>query len=172
MTRWALALAAMIVLPSAVWAQMDVHVMYASVVDNKGAPVPNVTAKDLIVREDGQAREILNITKDDDPLQIALLVDNSVSMRDNLSELRRSLSAFISSLRPGVQVAMLTLAERPTIVTNYTADHATLLKGVDKVVAYEAGNYVLGVGLTRDKIADPRTRADYWNPFAGVPASA
>jgi hypothetical protein len=40
-------------------------------------------------------------------------------------------------------VALLTLAERPTIVVNYTADQAALLKGVDKIVAYEAGNYVL-----------------------------
>jgi hypothetical protein len=66
-----------------------------------------------------------------------------VSMRDSLSDLRRSVSAFISSLRPGVQVALLTLAERPTIVVNYTADHAALLKGVDKIVPYEAGNYLL-----------------------------
>src|SRR5437762_7050472 len=143
MTRTAVALAAVLFLPAAAWAQTDERVMYASVVDNKGAPVTNVTAKDLIIREDGQAREILNIAKDEDPLQIALLVDNSVSMRDKLSDLRKAVSTFISSLRPGVQVALLTLAERPTIVVNYTADRTALLKGADKIVAYEAGNYVL-----------------------------
>ena len=136
-------LIALLLLPSLASAQVDQRVMYASVVDNKGAPVANVTAKDLVVREDGQAREILNIAKDDDPLQIALLVDNSVSMRDNLADLRRSISAFISGLRPGVQVALLTLAERPTIVVNYTAERAALLKGVDRIVSYEAGNYLL-----------------------------
>jgi VWFA-related protein len=139
----ALALAALILLPLAVRAQVDERVMYASVVDGKGAPITNVTAKDLIVREDGQAREILNIAKDDDPLQIALLVDNSVSMRENLSELRRSVSSFVTSLRPGIQVALLTLAERPTIVLNYTADHAALVKATDRIVTYEAGNYLL-----------------------------
>jgi VWFA-related protein len=143
MTRIAFALSALLSLSATAFAQTDERVMYASVVDNKGAPLTNVTAKDLIVREDGQTREILNITKDDDPLQIALLVDNSVSMRDKLSDLRKAVSAFISSLRPGVQVALLTLAERPTIVVNYTTDHAALLRGVDKIVAYDAGNYVL-----------------------------
>ena len=143
MTRTAIVLSTLLFSSIAVSAQVDERVMYASVVDNKGAPVTNVTAKDLIVREDGQAREILNIAKDEDPLQIALLVDNSVSMRDKLSDLRKSVAAFISSLRPGVQVALLTLAERPTIVVNYTSDHAALLKGVDKIVSYEAGNYVL-----------------------------
>jgi VWFA-related protein len=70
-------------------------------------------------------------------------VDNSVSMRDKLSDLRKAVSLFISSLRPGVEVALLTLAERPTVVMNYTTDHASLLKAADRIVAYEAGNYVL-----------------------------
>src|SRR5436309_14793122 len=143
MIRIGLALAAALILSATVSAQVDERVMYASVIDNKGAPVANVTAKDLIIREDGQAREILNIAKDEDPLQIALLVDNSVSMRDKLSDLCKAVGTFISSLRPGVQVALLTLAERPTIVVNYTSDRAALLKGVDRIVAYDAGNYVL-----------------------------
>jgi VWFA-related protein len=143
MTRAAAALAVLLVLPAALAAQVDERVMYASVVDSKGAPVTNITAKDFIVREDGQAREILNVAKDEGPLQIALLVDNSVSMRDRLSELRKSVAAFISGLRPGIQIALLTLAERPTIVANYTGDHAALLKSVEKIVSYNAGNYVL-----------------------------
>jgi VWFA-related protein len=143
MIRTGLSLAALLFVATTASAQVDERVMYASVVDDKGIPLTNVSAKDLLVREDGQAREILKIAKDEDPLQIALLVDNSVSMRDKLSELRKAVSTFISSMRPGVQVALLTVAERPTIVVNYTADHAALLKGVDKIVAYEAGNYVL-----------------------------
>src|SRR5712671_48218 len=100
MTRMALALSAVLSFSVPAFAQVDERVMYASVVDDKGAPVTNVAAKDLIIREDGQAREILNIAKDEDPLQIALLVDNSVSMRDKLSDLRKAVSTFISSLRP------------------------------------------------------------------------
>jgi VWFA-related protein len=122
---------------------VDERIMYASVVDDKGQPILGLNAKDLIVREDGQTREILRVAKDDAPLQVALLVDNSVEMRNKVSDLRRAIAAFISSLRPGVQLALLTLAERPTIVVNYTADKAALLKGVDNIVAYEAGNYVL-----------------------------
>jgi VWFA-related protein len=143
MNRTAVMCLAVTLLCGSAFAQVDERVMYASVVDNKGEPVLGLNAKDLIVREDGQAREILRMTKDEDPLQVALLVDNSVEMRNRLSDLRRAVAAFISSLRPGVQVALLTLAERPTIVVNYTADHTALLKGVDKIVAYDAGNYLL-----------------------------
>lgn len=141
------------------FAQVDERVIYTSVVDAKGQAMLGVSPKDLVVREDGQAREILRVAADEDPVQIALLVDNSVSMRDGLSELRKAVSTFVTSLRPGVQVALLTLAERPTIVVAYTADHAALLKGVDRIVTYEAGNYVLdGIaeaseGLTKRPLA-------------------
>jgi VWFA-related protein len=127
----------------AAFAQVDERVIYASIVDSKGQPVLGVGPKDLVVSEDGQTREILRVVKDDDPLQIALLVDNSVSMRGKLSDLRKAVSSFVTGLRPGVQVALLTLAERPTIVVNYTADQPALLTGVGGIVAFEAGNYVL-----------------------------
>jgi len=140
---FAIVLLALMTLPRAVFGQVDERVMYASVVDDKGQAVLGLNAKDLTIREDGQAREILQVSKDDDPLQLALLVDNSVEMRNKLSDLRTAISTFISSLRPGIQVALLTLAERPTIVVSYTTDHAALLKGVERIVTYDAGNYVL-----------------------------
>jgi VWFA-related protein len=145
----------------AAFAQVDERVIYASVVDSKGEPVLLVGVKDLVVSEDGQTREILRVVKDEEPLQIALLVDNSVSMRGKVSDLRKSLSTFVTGLRPGVQVALLTLAERPTIVVNYTADQAALLKGINGIVALVAGNCVLdGIaeaseGLTKRPLARP-----------------
>ena len=35
--------------------------------------------------------------------------------------------------------------------------------------SWGSGNYVLGIGLTKDRITDPRRRAEYSNPFAAVP---
>lgn len=35
--------------------------------------------------------------------------------------------------------------------------------------SWGSGNYVLGVGLTKDRITDPRRRSEYTNPFAAVP---
>jgi hypothetical protein len=35
--------------------------------------------------------------------------------------------------------------------------------------SWGSGNYVLGFGLTRDRIVDPRRRSDFSNPFAAVP---
>ncbi len=124
-------------------AQADERVIYTSVVDKDGAPVLDLTIKDFIVREDGQSREILRVARDDDPLQIALLVDNSVAMRSRLSQLRKAVTAFVDATREDVQLALITLAERPTILVGYTTDRSALRKAADSMFAYEAANYLL-----------------------------
>jgi hypothetical protein len=43
------------------------------------------------------------------------------------------------------------------------------LGGTGFTGSWGSGNYVLGIGLTRDRIVDPRRRSDYSNPFAAVP---
>jgi VWA domain-containing protein len=142
-------------LARASFAQTDERVIYASVVDRNGAPALDLTEKDFIVREDSQAREILSVRRDNDPLQIALLVDNSAAMRSSVSDLRRALGAFIDNTREGVHVALITLAERPTIAVSYTDDHAALKKAAAKIFAVSgAGNYLLdGIAETSEGLS-------------------
>ena len=154
MGRIFLALAAVLAAAVTLDAQADERVIYASVVDKDGAPVLDLGIKDFIVREDGQAREILSVARDSDPLQIALLVDNSVSMRPRLSILRKAVAAFIDSTREDVQIALITLAERPTILVGYTTDRAALRKAAENMFAYDAGNYLLdGIAETSQGLA-------------------
>lgn len=126
-------------------AQSDERVIHASVVDNNGAPVKNLTPKDFIVREDGVIREVLRIEPDNDPMKIALLVDNSAAMQDSrMSDLRRGVSAFVAGMRDGVQIAIITLADRPTIRVDYTTDREQLRKAAEGIAAFSGtGNYVL-----------------------------
>jgi VWFA-related protein len=154
MGRVLLALAAVLAAAVTLDAQADERVIYTSVVDRDGAPVLDLTMKDFIVREDGQAREILRVARDNDPLQIALLVDNSVSMRPRLSLLRKAVTAFIDATRDDVQLALITLAERPTVVVGYTTDRVSLRKAADKIFAFEAANYLLdGIAETSQGLA-------------------
>ena len=154
MGRLFLALAAVLAAAVTLHAQADERVIYTSVVDKDGAPVLDLGIKDFIVREDGQAREILSVARDNDPLQIALLVDNSVSMRPRLAVLRKAVAAFIESTRDDVQLALITLAERPTILVGYTTDRAALRKAAENMFAYEAANYLLdGISETSQGLA-------------------
>jgi hypothetical protein len=131
------------VLAAPVFAQVDERVIYTSVVNKEGEPILDLTAKDFIIREDGQAREVLRVARDNDPLQVALLIDNSVAMRTHISQLRKAVASFIDATRSDVQLALITLAERPTIAVAYTTDRTGLRKAAEGLFSYEAGNYLL-----------------------------
>lgn len=138
-----LALLALLACPVAAAAQVEERVIYVSVVDKAGAPVFDLTSKDFVVREDGVAREILGVTRDTDPLQIALLIDNSAPMQNSIVDLRRAAAAFVDATHERVPIALITLAERPTIAAGYTTDRAVLHRAIDRLFAYRSGNYLL-----------------------------
>ncbi|HEX3701969.1 MAG TPA: hypothetical protein VHU82_01485 [Vicinamibacterales bacterium] len=131
-------------------AQAQQRSMYVSVLDAEGAPVPNVTPSDLIVREDNVAREVLRVVPADAPMQIEVLVDNSQAAREYIPDLRAALPEFVDALLvPNAagrrnEVGLVALGERPTILAEPTFDAALLRKGIDRVFSQPgSGNYLL-----------------------------
>ncbi len=130
-------------------AQAQQRAVYASAVGQNGAPVPDLGASDFVVREDKVAREILNVVPASDPMQIALLVDNSQAADPFVRDIREGLSAFIAGLGADPsgakhQVAVITIGERPTINTDYTTDLERATKGAQRIFAMpSSGAYLL-----------------------------
>jgi hypothetical protein len=58
--------------------------------------------------------------------------------------------------------------------TALTSDSYDLheLGGVGYTGGWGSGTYLLGIGLTKDRVVDPRRRSDYSNPFASIPPGA
>jgi hypothetical protein len=138
----ALALAAVVGLD----AQSRPRKIYASLVDKKGAPVTAVTPADLVVREDGVAREILSVAPATDPMRVALLVDNSQAATESIQFLRPALSDFATRMTSaGHAVALITLGDRPTLQVDATTDLARLKsRGIDRLFAQPgSGMYLL-----------------------------
>jgi hypothetical protein len=102
-----------------------------------------------VVREDKVAREILNVAPATDPMQIALLVDNSQAAEQYIRDIREALTAFINTVGADPsgarhQVAVITLGERPTINTDYTSDLPLAVKGAQRIFATPgSGAYLL-----------------------------
>ena len=118
--------------------------IYVSVLDRKGAPVPDLTPADFVVREDGQVREVLEAKIADEPLQIALLIDDSESATDATNYLREGLQAFLERLHGKAETALITIGERPTVLANYTKDTEELKQRVRRVFPRSsAGAYLL-----------------------------
>ena len=161
-----LALSALIS-PVVLRAQALQRSIYASALDQGGAPVPNLGPTDFVVREDKVAREILAVAPATEPMQIALLVDNSQAGEQYTRDYREALPAFINAIAADEsgakhQIAVITLAERPTINTDYTFDFQQAAKGAGRIFGTPgSGSYLLdGIieiskGITKKNLTRP-----------------
>jgi Ca-activated chloride channel family protein len=130
--------------PGLASAQTEERIIYASVVDQAGAPVTALTASDFIVREEGVPREILRVAPAADALRIAVLIDTSQAMEPYVSDLRRALRGFINRMAGEHELALVAFGERPTVLVDYTRDPGRLEAGIDRVFAQSgSGAYLL-----------------------------
>jgi len=120
--------------------------MYVSAVDAKGEPVEGLGPDAFVVEEDGRRREILRVSKAIDPIDLALLVDNSAAAQRVLIDMRTALSNFVTKMAPGNEIAVIGLADRPTIITDYTSDVKKLSEAV-KIIAMPSSGMTLLDGL-------------------------
>jgi len=104
--------------------------MYVSAVDEKGEPVEGLGPNDFIVREDGTPREVLRVSRAIEPIDIAVLVDDSGASDQLIPRVREAIRPFIARMTDGNQIALIGLADRPTILANYTSNPMLLEKGI------------------------------------------
>ncbi len=120
--------------PLPLFAQTIQRSLHVSAVDRAGKPVSDLGPSDFVVREDGIAREVLKVARATDPMQIALLVDDSTASTDYVTDYRESLQAFVAAITGDTEatgkhsIALITVASRPTIRVDYTSDADRLLK--------------------------------------------
>lgn len=85
-----------------------------TVIAESGAPVTNLTAGDFVVREGDTVREVVSAEPSSFPLVVSLLIDMTKPQIDNSQlarELRKGVSAFVSSLRASQGTAKIALVE-------------------------------------------------------------
>jgi hypothetical protein len=134
--------------PAAARAQAVERGIYASVLDEKGAPVASVSPADVVVREDGIAREVLRITPATEPLEIAVLVDTSAGLAPDTMQVRDALTEFVTRMAAANRLSIVGFGERPTILADTTSDLEALRKGVSLVFPRSgSGAYMLDAVL-------------------------
>src|SRR5262249_42817590 len=120
---------------------------FVSVLDkDKHAVTTTPQPQDLIVREDNVSREVLRVVPASEPMQIAVLVDNSQAATRSIQRLRESLGTFVNLMANGKnEISIVTMGDRPTLAVDATTDVDKLKKnGVDRLFAQPgSGTYLL-----------------------------
>jgi hypothetical protein len=112
--------------------------IFVSAVNSKGDPIEDLGVGDVIVREDGVRREVLRLSRATEPIDIAVLVDNSAAADDAIVHIREALRVFVARMAGGNQIALVALADRPTILVDYTSDPRRLEAGIGRLFAMTA----------------------------------
>ena len=136
------------VAPPPVLAQARERTLFVSALDKDGKPIEGLGPDAFVVREDGNRREVLRVSRATEPIDVALLVDNSEAATDDIVFLRNALSAFVARLAPKNQIAVITLADRPTIRVDYTNDAPRLAKAVGGLFPMPMSGMTLLDGVT------------------------
>jgi VWFA-related protein len=133
------------VLPADVRAQAASRerTVFVSAVDDKGEPVEGLGPNDFVIREDGQRREVLRVSRATEPIDIALLVDTSASAANAITSIRDGIKAFVAAMAAQNQIAIIGLADRPTVLVDYTSDVKRLEAGIGRLFSMSSSGMTL-----------------------------
>ena len=136
--------------------------MIVTVLDGDDNPVGNLAPRDLVVREDGAAREVLRVEPAGAARQIAVLVDTSEAAARATRDFRAGLSAFFEAMHEGNEISLISFGGPPRILVGSTGSLGRLQDGLGDVFGF-AGSaaYLLDAmaqaaeGFTRREAARP-----------------
>src|SRR4051812_44547519 len=120
-----------------------------TVLDQNGAPVKNVSAGDLAVREDGTAREVVDVKPAADPMTVAVLVDNTKPTMGKdapTQELRAGLTAFVKKIQaasPESAIGLWKFAGAGVMIQKPTVKTEDLTKRISRMFPSQQSGGVL-----------------------------
>ena len=121
--------------------------VYFSVLDKKGAPVTDLSAAEVVIKEDGRIVTAIKIGPATTPMRIALVVDDRGL---GLPELREGLTTFVRAIQGRADVGLFSTIRPATTIVDFTQDTQALLAGVEQVLPMQlpAAPATLPSGLT------------------------
>jgi VWFA-related protein len=124
-------------------AQAQVRSLLVTITDEKGRPAEGLAPEEVVVIENGLARDVVGLVPDRRPLTVAVLVDTSVNMGSALRQnVLEPLVAFLMGLPSGSKYALWTTGDRPTKLVDYTSDVLEASQAL-KRVSPQGGNTLL-----------------------------
>ena len=85
-----------------------------------------LSARDIALYDDGMEQTIQSFTPDPSPARIVLLIDNSASLRADVSALQRAAREFIYEIYEGDQLMIVGYDEQPEIISEWQDDAARI----------------------------------------------
>jgi Ca-activated chloride channel family protein len=115
--------------------EVELIVVRVTVIDSQQRPVAGLAREDFVVLDRGVAQPVSHFLSSDVPVDVALLLDTSTSMRPLLSKLGASAVTFLKRLRPGDRGMVASFSDRTEILASLTTDGDHLRRAVGRLHA-------------------------------------
>lgn len=125
-----LALATLVLTTAVSAAAPTNRTVYVTVTDNKGQPVTDLTAAELVVKEDGKEREILKADRAAAKMRVALAVEE-ILVQDGSTRL--AVFEFAKRLAGAAEISLITIGLSNRTVVDYTTDLNVLVDAINKL---------------------------------------
>jgi Ca-activated chloride channel family protein len=119
--------------PATFHAETRLVVLHATVKDSRGAEVTDLDRSAFEVYENGKRQRITVFRRDDIPVSLGLLIDNSGSMRTLRARVEASALAFVRASNPLDEVFVVNFADRPKLDVPFTSEQRVLEAGIARV---------------------------------------
>ena len=101
--------------------------------DRNGRYISGLTKDDFLILEDGEKQPIAFFADEKAPMNVAILIDASLSTSSYLGNIQDAARDFVKILRPEDQGLIADFGYATDILSKFTSDQEQLLKAIDKV---------------------------------------
>jgi Ca-activated chloride channel homolog len=113
--------------------QVEEVVLHATVVDEQGRLVTGLDRSAFTVFERGVPQTITSFRREDIPVAIGIVVDNSGSMRDKREKVNQAVLNLIRASNPQDEIFVVNFSENPYLDQDFTSDENLLRAALHQV---------------------------------------
>jgi Ca-activated chloride channel homolog len=131
--------------PGTIRKEVNLVVLDATVKNKDGQIMDSLKKEDFAVREDGVAKKIEHFSRDELPLNVALVLDLSDSIEPFLGPLRDAAATTLAALKPEDTVALFTFSTEAELRVPLTKDKSRIAEEINSFKTGGATNINDGI---------------------------
>lgn len=114
-------------------ANVEEVVLHATVIDQKQHLVTDLGQRNFVVYEDDRPQEISRFSREDIPVSLGILVDNSGSMRDKRAAVTKAVLNLVRASNRDDEVFVVNFNDEPFLDQDFTSDANLMHEALDRV---------------------------------------
>jgi Ca-activated chloride channel family protein len=113
--------------------QVEEVVLHATVIDEKHRLVTGLTKNDFQVFEDGAPQQITSFRREDIPVSLGIVIDNSGSMRDKRPKVNQAAINLVRASNPHDEVFIVNFNDEYYLDQDFTSQVPQLKEALDRI---------------------------------------